>query len=194
MLDRGFTLIEMMLSLAVMAIVTGVLAGLSLGIGRTASTQRATITATEEARRAMETLVARVRAASVLTVNTASLPGDVLRFRPATDINGNGTAVDVNGRLELGPQVTVQPDTADVNADGITVRQLVMTQGNTTRVLCNTLPPDSAKKTNGVPLVPGFWVAARNGGLDITIQAEARDNRGRPFRVALTEFVAARNP
>ena len=178
---------------AMLTTVMGVFIGLSVGIARTSGAQRSTIAAAEEARGAVQTLVARVRGASAASVNTAALPGDVLRFRPAADTNGNGTAVDVNGRLELGAEVTVQPDTADVNRDGLTVTQLIMTQGRSTRVLCNTLPPDSANKTNGVPLVRGFWVTPRNGGLEITIQTEARDGRQQPFRAALTEFVTPRN-
>lgn len=193
MSQRGFTLVEIMLAVAMLTVIMGVLVGLSLGISRTASAQRARIAATEDARMAIQTLVARVHGASVLSINTAELPGDVLRFRPAADTNGNGTAVDVNGRLELGPQVTVQPDNTDLNRDGVTATQLVMTQGASTRVLCSSLPPDSANKTSGTPLVRGFWVAPRSGGLEITVQTEARDNRNRPFRVALTEFVLPRN-
>jgi prepilin-type N-terminal cleavage/methylation domain-containing protein len=188
MSQRGFTLLEMMMTVAIMTIVMGVLAGLSLGIGRTAGAQRAEIAAAEEARWAMETLVARVRSASELTINKSSLPGKVLRFRPATDTDGNGTAVDVNGRMELGPQIAVQPDTLDVNGDGVAARQLLLTQGGTTRVLCNSLRPAGA-----APAIRGFWVAVRNGGLDITIETEARDNRGRRYRAALTEFVMPRN-
>ena len=191
---RGFTLLEVMLAVGIMTLVVGVLAGLSLGIGNTASVQRARTTATEEARRAVQTLVARLHAASWASVNRANLPGSVLTFRVATDVDGNGTAVNVNGRIELGAQITVGPDTADANRDGITARQLVMTQGNATRVLCNNLPPDSAVVNNGVPLVRGFWVAERAGGFDVSVQTESRDNRGRPFRVAVTEFVRPRNP
>lgn len=193
MLRRGFTLLEVMLAVAIMTIVFGVLAGLSLGIGNTASAQRARTTATEEARRALQTLAARLHAASAQSVNTANLPGSRLTFRVAADVDGNGTAVNVNGRLELGAPITVGPDTADANRDGVTERQLIMTQGNTSRVLCNNLPPDSAVVNNGVPLVRGFWVVPRDGGLDITVQTESRDNRGRPFRVAVTEFVRPRN-
>ena len=190
---NGFTLLEAMVATAMLTAVVGVLAGLSVGVGKTSGAQRSKTAAAEDARRVVQTLVARVRGASAASINLATLPGDVLRFRPAADVNGNGTAVDVNGRLELGPEVTVQPDTADVNRDGLTATQLVMTQGATTRVLCNTLPPDSAKKTNGVPLVRGFWVTPRNGGLEITVQTEARDDKKQPFRVSLSEFVSPRN-
>ena len=193
MSQRGYSLLEMTMVVAIMTVVMGGLVGLSLGMGRTSSVQRAKVTAAEESRRALETLVARVHAASATSINTAGLPGDVLRFRAAVDADGNGTAVDASGRLELGSEITVQPDTTDANGDGLTTTQLVMTQGTRTRVLCNSLPPDSGVKTNGVPRMRGFWVAPRNGGLDITVQTEARDNRGQPFRVALTEFAMPRN-
>jgi len=189
----GFTLLEVMMATAILTVVMGVLLGLSIGVNKTSSAQRAKIAAAEDARGAIQTLVARVRGASAASVNLTSLPGDVLRFRPAADVNGNGTAVDVNGRLELGDTVTVQPDTTDVNRDGLTTTQLIMTQGTSTRVLCNTLPPDSANKTNGVPLVRGFWVTPRNGGLEISLQTEGRDGQRHPFRVTLTEFVTPRN-
>ncbi len=190
---RGFTLIEMVMVVAIFTVVMGALMGLSLGMSRTSSVQRAKMTATEEAQRALETLVARVHAAAATSINTASLPGDVLTFRAATDVDGNGTAVNATAALELGTQITVQADTADANKDGVTKTQLVMVQGTKTRVLCNGLPPDSATKTNGVPLVKGFWVVPRNGGLDITVQTEVKDNRGKPYRVSLTEFAVPRN-
>jgi prepilin-type N-terminal cleavage/methylation domain-containing protein len=190
----GFSLFEMMVVMAIMALVMGVLVALSLSIGRTASAQRARIRAAEEARSAMQTLASRVRLASAASVNMdIPLPGDVLTFNSAADLDGNGTAVDVNGRLELGPTITVQPDTTDLNGDGRTATQLVMVQGTTVRVLCNSLPPDSAVKTNGVPLVRGFWVAWLNGGVSITIQTEAKDNRGQAYHVSLTELVVPRN-
>jgi hypothetical protein len=176
-----------------MTVVMGGLMGLSVGMNRTASVQRARTIAIQEARTALEKLVTKVHSAAATSINTASLPGDVLRFRAAADLDGNGTAVNVTGNLELGTEITVQPDTADVNRDGLTAKQLVMTQGTTTRVLCNALPPSSAIKTNGVPLVRGFWVVPRNGGLEITVQTEAKDNRGMPFRVSLTEFAMPRN-
>ncbi len=68
-----------------------------------------------------------------------------------------------------------------------------MIQGTKTRVLCNGLPPDSTVKVNGVPKVKGFWVVSRNGGLDITVQTEVKDNRGLPYRVSITEFAMPRN-
>lgn len=105
--QRGFTLLEMTMVVAIFTVVMGGLLTLSLGMNRTASVQRAKATATEEARRALETLVARVHAASATSVNTGSLPGDVLRFRAATDVDGNGTAVNATGNLELGTEITV---------------------------------------------------------------------------------------
>jgi prepilin-type N-terminal cleavage/methylation domain-containing protein len=190
----GFTLLEMSMSVAVMTVVMGGLLGLSLGMSRTSSVQHARMIATEEARRALETLTARLHAASYGSINTASLPGDVLTFRLAADMDGNGSAVNASGSLELGTRITVGPDTADANKDGLTSSQLVMVQGAKVRVLCNGLPPDSAVQVNGMPKVKGFWVVPRNDGLDVSVQAEARDNRGTPYRVSITEFATPRNP
>lgn len=192
--NRGMTLLEVMMAVAIFTLVMGVLFGLSISFSDAAGVQQAETVSNEEARRALQRLVPMVRSGAEGSFNWGNLPGHTLTFQPADDTDGNGTAVDVQGDLELGEEVTVQPDFDDENGDGVTDRQLVLLRGDDVIVLANNLTPESGVvDAQGVPAIRGFWVEARDGGVDITIQTESTNRSRRPFRTALTEFVVPRN-
>ncbi len=207
----GFTLLEMMMAIAILAIVMGALFGLWLGISDTAVVQDAKAITSDESRRALGRLVPLVRQAGRMSINWDELPGEVLRFRMATDLDGNGTAVDSGGNLELGPEVTVQRDLDDLNEDGHAGDQLVMvttdpaTGQPTATVLANdlvlvnetvdgegVLGPEQDLNGNG-RLDRGFWVEPLEAGLLITVGAERESRKGHAITTALTEFVTPRN-
>ncbi len=200
---RGMTLTELMMTVGLMTIVMGALFTLSLSLTDTVQNYNATITATDEARRALQILIPRISHASRQTVNWNELPGDVLRFRMPTDLDGNGSCVDVNGNLELGDVVTIQRDTGDANGDGLTDNQLVMIQGDNVTVLANHLfnPPEVANQdgtfndTNGNGrLDRGFFVTVENGALHINIDTFGQSRRGHQFVINVEERVVPRNP
>lgn len=199
----GMTLVELTMTVGLMVIVMGALFTLSLSLSDTVQNYNATLTATDEARRALQILIPRLSHASRQTVNWNELPGSVLRFRMPTDLDGNGTCVDVGGNLELGNIITVQRDTQDANNDGMTDNQLVMVQGNNVTVLANHLftPPEVAN-TNGTfndtngngRLDRGFFVTVENNTLQIHIDTLGVSRRGHQFVINVEEQVAPRNP
>ena len=203
--DHGFTLIELVMTVAILTIVMGALFGIALGIGDTARIQETKATTSDEARRALQQLVPELRQAAMSSINWNELPGERITYRIAADLDGNGAAVNTEGALELSDTHTVQRDTEDVNGDGLTATQLVLVIGDNTRVLANELAPESesldaqgvfgpAQDTNGNGrLDRGFWVVARDGGLEISVQAQGHSRQGNILSTSLTEFVAPRN-
>lgn len=194
----GVTLLELMISMAILTAVTGVLFTLSLTIGDTARIQNSKINSNDEARRALLAIVPRLRQAQRVSVNTAQFPGDVLSFRMAADIDGNGSAVNVGGALELSGVITIQRDTNDLNGDGLTTTQLIMINGDAVTVLANNLSPDAgpAPVADGAPApenTAGFWVESQNGGVLITIRTQGHSRRGHVIRQEFTELVNPRN-
>lgn len=196
--QSGVTLLEMMFSMAILTAVMGVLFSLSIGIGDTARIQEVKARANDEGRRALLAVVPRLRQAQFTSVNTDEMPGDVLTFQMAADVDGNGTAVNVSGNLEVGALVTIQRDTDDVNGDGVTDSQLVMVQGDVVTVLANTLSPDAgpaAVAGGGAPAdnTAGFWVEEQAGGVLITIRTQGTSRKGHVIRQQFTELVDPRN-
>lgn len=189
---RGFTLVEVMTATAILSMVLLTLYGLSEAFAGTAEVQRAKIQGNEEARRGLEVVLPLVRMASRNTVNWNQLPGPVLIFRSADDVDGNGTAVSVDARLELGGAITVGPDLQDENGDGLTATQLVMVQGDVVTVLANHLvaPPDGAQPTADNS---GFWVTPRDAGVELMIRAQGRTARGRIMTTSMSQFATMRN-
>ncbi len=190
--NRGFTLLEVMTASAILSVLLLTLYGLSEAFAGTAQVQRAKIQGNEEARRGVQVVLPLVRMASRSTVNWNQLPGPVLTFRAADDLDGNGTAVNVGARLELGAAITVGPDLQDANEDGVTATQLVMVQGDVVTVLANHLvaPPDGAQPTADNS---GFWVTPRDAGVELMIRAQGRTARGRVMTTSMSQFAAMRN-
>ena len=190
--NRGFTLLEVMTASAILSVLLLTLYGLSEAFAGTAQVQRAKIQGNEEARRGVQVVLPLVRMASRDTVNWNQLPGPVLTFRAADDLDGNGTAVNVGARLELGAAITVGPDLQDANEDGVTATQLVMVQGDVVTVLANHLvaPPDGAQPTADNS---GFWVTPRDAGVELMIRAQGSTVRGRIMTTSMSQFAAMRN-
>ena len=201
----GFTLLEMVFAMAILTMVMGTLFGLALSIGDTARVQEARLNAHDEARRALLLLVPDVRQAVSTSVNWAALPGETLTYRVADDVDGNGTAVNKDVRLELGAVRTIQRDLDDLNNDGQTANQLVAVTDSGVRVLANNLTPVSeqpseegvfgdAEDTNGNGRMDrGIWFEPWAGGLRITVQTQGADRRGHITTVTLDAIVDPRN-
>lgn len=196
--QRGVTLLELMMAMSILTVVMGILFTLSISIGDTAKLQDVKVVNNDEARRALQAVVPRLRHAQYASVNTAEMPGDVLRFQMPADLDGNGTAVNISGELELGNPVTIQRDVNDANEDGVTHTQLVMISGNEVTVLANQLSPDAGPEPVEVgEIAPennaGFWVEEQNGGILLTIRTQGESRRGTLIRQQFTELVDPRN-
>ena len=198
----GFTLLEAMVSVSIMAIVVGILSGLSIGLGDTARLQEIKGDSSGQARQGMLCIVRELRQADAGTITGA--PGDVITYRMAADVDVNGTAVDVNGDLELGPVITAGRDVNDLNGDGLMDTQFIWSDGVNQRVFSNNLLPNEDGNNNGIldsgedlngngMLERGLWFQ-RNGNLiGVTIQSGGRTRRGRMITFSFAEVVRPRN-
>jgi prepilin-type N-terminal cleavage/methylation domain-containing protein len=161
---RGFTLLELMIVIAVLTIVMGLLFTLALNVQTAAASQEARIAGQDQVRNATQWLTRELRQATGVTVNANAFPATSLSYRRADDIDGNGTAVDVGLSLEVTGVHTIQRDAADANGDGRTRDQLVMIDGGNVTVLANDLLPD--EDANGNNALDGGEDANSNGALD----------------------------
>ena len=204
--QAGMTLMEITVTITILSVLVGILLTLGVTVGDVSATELARTTATDEARRGIEYLTAQLRNASLGSLS--ALPANAIGFQVAQDVDGNGSAVDHSGNLELGPVITVSRDTSDVNHDGVTTTQLLLqkTVGGkvTTVVLANNLLPD--EDANGNKTLDAGEDTNRNGALDhgvwfervgnairITLQTEGQTRRGNVIAYTLTEMVLPRN-
>jgi len=148
--NRGFTLLELMVSIAVLTLVTGALYAASMTLTHAATSQEAKTTTIDNAKTGMLLMIRDIRQGDSASVDWGSLPGPVLAYRAATDLDGNGTAVDIGVELELGPTRTLTRDINDLNGDGVTDTQLVLVEAGQARVITNGLLPDEDANQNDV--------------------------------------------
>jgi type II secretory pathway pseudopilin PulG len=204
--NSGMTLLEVTMAVAILTIVTGALLAIGLSIGDTARVQEIKVITNDEARRALQQIIPELRQAAKNSINWTQLPGQSITYRIATDLDGNGTAVNTMKQIELGAPRTIQRDLNDVNGDGLTDTQLVLLSGGMViRVLANDLAPENEQLGPGGVFGPaqdlngngrldrGFWVRPRDGGLEISVQAQEVTRRNQSLSTMLTEFVVPRN-
>ena len=186
MRNYGFSLLELMMAMAILAVVSGMLLMLTISMGSATQTQEAKITTGDEARSAMLQVVRQVRQASRASIPAGSLPGPVLTYRVAQDVSGNGVAVNPAVALELGPVRTIER-----NDDNPT--QLIMTEGNNVTVLANNLMLDGANN-NPAGFDRGIWFEQVGRAIRITIQSQrVVDASGRVIESTMVETVLPRN-
>lgn len=192
--NGGFTLLEIMVALAILTALMGVLFTLSIGLGDNAQLQELQALHDDEARATLLTIVPQLHQAAGASINWNQLPGPVLRYRVAEDISGNGYAVNAQGDLELGIERVIQRDVDDLNADGQTDNQLVLVVGDEVTVLANNLTPlPQTGNTAPGAMVPGFWVEPRGTGVLVRLQFESHTRRDQPVRLDLEELIRPRN-
>lgn len=94
---QGMSLLEVMFAVAILTVVMGALFTLGNSLGDTAQVQEALVTAQEEARKGLNLIVRDLRQSASFSMS--ALPTDTLTYQVATDLDGNGTAVDVASGL-----------------------------------------------------------------------------------------------
>lgn len=199
------TLLEVMMAVSILTVVMGAMFAISLSIGDTARVQEAQVVTNDQVRRGLETVVRDLRNAARGSINWANLPGEVITYRVAMDLDGNGTAVNSTGGIELSASRTICRDLEDANHDGVTDTQLVLISGEVVWVLASDLVPvTESTDASGVfgpaqdfnsngRLDRGFWVEPRDNGLVVSLNAQGRSRRGHAIVAALREFVIPRN-
>lgn len=203
--NEGMTLIELVIVVAVLTMLMGMLYSMALTLQRSAADQESKITTEDDVRSGMLQLVRQLRQSANSSIVWSSLPGASISFRKAEDVDGNGVAVDQGGYLELSGVWTIQRDTDDLNNDGRTVQQLILTDGTQVTVLANgiipsedgdsdgTLDPGEDGNANGT-LDRGVWFATEGAGVRVTLQAERSSGpRGTRMLSTLSTLVIPRN-
>ncbi len=196
------TLLEVMVAVTILTIVMGALFSLSIGLGDTAGVQQVKAASSDETRRAMLTLTRELRQAGNASIT--GMPGASITYRVATDLDGNGTAVDASGFLELSAVRTIQRDTTDLNHDGQTTSQLILKEGDTVQVLANNLLDDedanqnkvldAGEDTNGNgQLDHGVWFQRSGNTVQVSIQTHGETRRGYDLMSSMAESLQPRN-
>lgn len=198
----GMTLLEVMIAVAILTVVMGILFGLATAIGDTAAVQESQTAAYDEARKGMLLMVRDLRQASALSLS--GMPGATVTYQVAMDLDGNGVGVDVGGDLELSPARTIERDVDDLNADGLTETQLVLSSGDTCMVLANNVAEDEDLNQNGTldtgedangngQLDRGIWFESSGNAVEVTVQTFGRTRRGHLLLTSLRSTVYPRN-
>lgn len=202
---RGMTLLEVMLAVALFTMVMGTLFMLSQSLGEAVRREDARVTALDASRVGRQAVVSELRQAARMSINWNELPGPSISYRIAVDSDGNGSAVDVQGNLELSGSRIICADTADANGDGIGATQLVLIDGDNVRVLANNLALNEDRNGNGDldagedrngngRLERGVWFEPQGNRIILTIQTQHRPGPREAPRVStVTEILSPRN-
>lgn len=191
----GFTLLETTFVVAIFTVIMGITFTMAISFGDSAQVQSLRANSNDAARQLVLQLLPELRQASRSSINWSQLPGSTLTYRVAMDVDGNGTAVDKSGRIELGPVVTIAPDKNDANKDGLAGEQAVRIDGEDVTVLCSNLAAE-AEIVNGdgtITTVEGLWFRPFGNGLEVRLTTEGTDRQGRPYRSTFTQIVMPRN-
>ncbi|NIA14952.1 MAG: prepilin-type N-terminal cleavage/methylation domain-containing protein [Nitrospiraceae bacterium] len=200
--NLGVTLIELIIAISIMSIVMGVLFGLAISVGDTSRVQEEKMDAFDQARKGILYAARDLRQARGFGIS--ELPADTVTYRVATDLDGNGSAVDVSGNIELSVERTITRDFDDLNGDGIGESQLVLSNGNTVMVLANNLLPDEDINQNG-ELEPeedlngngvldrGVWFERVGSAVRVQVQAFGQSRQGHVLSTSMSTMVVPRN-
>jgi prepilin-type N-terminal cleavage/methylation domain-containing protein len=205
MRNDGMTLLEVMISLTIFTVVMGMLFLISTTLSSASASQDARTYTQDEARNAMQVIIRELRQAQSSSINWAGLPAARITYRVATDVDGNGTAVNAGGFLEVSAVHTIGPDTTDLNHDGRTTTQLIFNDGVRTMVLSNDLLVNEDANNNGAldanedrngnkVLDRGIWFQASGTGIQVLLQTQRRPTVRSAFvNSTLRETVIPRN-
>lgn len=143
--NRGFTLLEVTVVVAIMSILTGILYLLGASLHSAYRVQEGKVLTQDAARNGMMLVTRELRQAAVSSITAAGWPATSVSYRAAIDASGNGWPVDESGKIELSPVRTIGLDLDDANGDGKTTDQLVLieTGSDSVRVLASDLAPDT---------------------------------------------------
>jgi prepilin-type N-terminal cleavage/methylation domain-containing protein len=200
---RGFTMVELLIASTLFVILMGVVAQLYFSMNGASNVMTRKVAARDEARKAIQAISDEVRQAAAASV--ANVPGETLTYKIAVDVDGNGSAVDASGAIELSGAHTLTRDYDDANQDGVRETQLILvTAEGSVRVLANALFPNEDRNTNGTldadedangdgVLNRGLWFESAPGGVLVTVETRSGTKFGNSAAARLSAFVAPRN-
>lgn len=192
--NRGFTLIEMMITVMIATVVTLTLYYVNLAMTRAALQHESMAVVRDDGRLAMQQMARVLRMARETTImtidstNTTTPLGttavDNIRFQPVDDVDANGVAIDTDFEVELAPIVVFALDANDANGDGLTTTQLCEFDANgaVVQVLSNNIDAG------------GLAFQETNGGVQISLQLMRPASGNRPRVVTrMDQVVSTRN-
>ena len=183
--QSGFTLIELVIVLAIIVILSGILFTAMLMTTRSVEINNSKVITQDNARNAMMVIVRELRQANAATLVEEA--NGSLTYRVVQDTDGNGWPVDAAGNPQYSALRNIGLDVDDVNGDSLTTSQVVRTEvGSAPVVLANFAAP-----VNGI----SFDLLGDTG---VQIQIFLQDNSGPAgtgvtMTSSLTETVTPRN-
>lgn len=196
-------MVELLIACTLFVVLMGVVAQLYFSMTGAANVLTRKTAARDEARKAIQAIADEVRQAAASSLS--GLPGDTLTYRVAADADGNGSAVDATGSMELSAPRTVTRDINDVNQDGLRESQLILVlDAGTVRVLANGLTPSEDRNGNGAldagedangdgMLNRGLWFEQAPGGIRTIVETRSGGKFANAAGARLTGFAAPRN-
>lgn len=203
---RGFTLLEAAIATSVLTVMLTTIYGAAWAMLKTARTQDSLVMLNSEARQAMSIITRNLRQAqgtSILSNNGgvfAAMGGIAqtnIQFRRVEDVDGNGSALDVNYDMETTGPFWITRDTNDANGDGQTLTQLVRLNagGQVVEVIANHISPVVVTATMySAPNGGVLFQDIGGGNIQVTLILRHRADVNLPMMVVrLDEVVSPRN-
>jgi hypothetical protein len=207
--NGGYTLIELSISMLVTTLVVGAMYAISLSMIKTTHAVDTKVTLRDDGRLAMDFITRNLRMADAATLQTfnganALVPlgnGIVtnIAFQTPTDLNGNLYAIDQNMNMEWNPIIAVGMDIPDINGNGYSNRELVVSDANQNyrRTLSLNLSPriDDGNAANVFNAPNGGITFQRVGnGILVTMVLRRQEAPNEAAVVSqISEFVIPRN-
>ena len=204
--NGGFTLLEVMMASSALMVVLGMMYGAAIAMAKSARTEDSVAMLNAEARSGMQAIVRSLRQSQDTTIETeangvfAALGNAAVtnvRFTRATDLDGNGNALDEDFDLETEGPFRIVTDANDANGDGLTTTQLVRLDaaGTVVEILANHV--SAAVVTGDIYSAPQGGVLFQDiggGSIQVTLILRHRADVQLPMMVVrLDEVVSPRN-
>jgi len=179
----GFTLLELMIVMAIMSIVMISLYTLGTNMQLAAATTDARITSQDDVRTGMQFIGRELRQATTASLGANKLPSETFSYQRVADLDSNGFPVNASNLIELTPTRVITRDVDDLNDDGRTLDQVVLVQEKIIRVIANGVVLDEDKDANGIldegedanrnnVLDRGLWFESVGNGVLVTLQSQ----------------------
>lgn len=176
--NYGFTLIELMVVVAIMTIVISSLFGV-LTVARQAwSIGSMRVELQQEIRKAIDTITKELRQTGISTIIGVPADGNLytsIIFQIPDDIDADGDIIDAGGSIEWGAPITYA-------MGGLANEQILRTSGGSTKVVSNKVSSLQFRRLVASPKI-----------VEISLQAQDNTIEGRLVQVAMHSEGTLRN-
>lgn len=194
--SRGFTLVELMVSMAIAVIVLAALAQMFIQYNRLYTLENARATLQQEMRAAMDVMIRDIRMGAADPTNSQDFEiktSQAIRFRFSADMNGNGTldsgaAAATDGCEMISYRYSVANNKVDYICDENMTSQYTEPLIGNTEIQVTALTFDYLDNQNQVETID-----SEISGVVITMVAEISAGRAGVQSRSLSAFVTLRN-